>query len=354
MLLNYKLALSPQVRESLLTMSMITLSQVSDIQSPDVSVIIPTYNRLSMLEEALASVYSQEFDGVVEIIVVDDNSQDGTSEIVSQKYPDVHLISFKQNEGAYVARNRGLLEAKGKYIAFLDSDDLWEPNYLKSQVAALEGNERCLCVSNLVNWDTVKDERTTILHKFEFLNLTGFTSPFHRLLVAGSFIWSPSSVVFPRQVFSELGLFDQTHRLGGDTDFYIRCLLAGYRLIFTELPTAIMRKHGQGQLTDIRNQELRRKTRLARADKFHPLVEKCVDIPPIERIRAEIDTHFAREYFREKFFIQWIALSIESAKKDSFGYALSNMIHDIRCVFKIGTRLRKIPSYLQQILPKTN
>jgi glycosyltransferase involved in cell wall biosynthesis len=321
---------------------MITLSQVSDIQSPDVSVIIPTYNRLSMLEEALSSVYSQDFDGVVEIIVVDDNSQDGTSEIVSQKYPDVHLISFKQNEGAYVARNRGLLEAKGKYIAFLDSDDLWEPNYLKSQVAALEGNERCFCVSNLVTWDTVKDERTTVLPRLEFLNLRGFTSPFHRLLVVGSFIWSPSSVVFPRQVFSEVGLFDEIHRLGGDTDFYIRCLLADYRVLFTELPTAIGRKHGQGRLTDIRNQELRRKTRLARADKFHPLVEKCVDIPPIERIRAEIDTHFAREYFREKFFLQWIALSIESARKDSLGYALANMLHDIRCFLKIGTRLRRI------------
>jgi hypothetical protein len=105
-------------------------------------------------------------------------------------------------------------------------------------------------------------------------------------------------------------------------------------------------------LTDIRNQELRRKTRLARADKFHPLVEKCVDIPPIERIRAEIDTHFAREYFRENFFIQWISLSIQSAKEDSLGYALSNMIHDIRCLFKIRTRLRTISSHLQQVLPK--
>ena len=92
-----------------------------------------------MLEEALASVFKQEFDGTVEVIVVDNNSQDSTPEVVGQKYPDVHLISLKKNVGAYVSRNRALLEAKGKYIAFLDSDDIWKTNYLKTQIAALQG-----------------------------------------------------------------------------------------------------------------------------------------------------------------------------------------------------------------------
>ncbi|MGB3188751.1 MAG: glycosyltransferase family 2 protein, partial [Limnoraphis sp.] len=68
-------------------------------QKIDVSVIIPTYNRIYMLEEALKSVLTQEFDGTVEIIVVDDNSSDKTSEIIDHKYPQINLISLKQNGG---------------------------------------------------------------------------------------------------------------------------------------------------------------------------------------------------------------------------------------------------------------
>ena len=324
---------------------MIITSQLSDTQIPDVSVIIPTHNRISMLEEALASVFSQDIDGIVEIIVIDDNSSDGTSEIVSEKYPNIRLISLKQNVGAYVARNLALNEARGNYIAFLDSDDLWETNYLKTQLAALEGNQRCFCVSALVVWNTVKDQRKTYLQK---PNLKRFTSPFHQLLTAGSFISTPSSIVFPRQVFSEVGLFDETYRLSGDNDLYIRCLLAGYSLIFTELPTAICRRHNQGQMTDIKNIEMRRKIRLARADKFYCLVENCVDIVPIEQIYAEINKYFASTYFRNKYLGKWLSLSIKSASHVNLFYALSNIIYDIRGLLRIGTKIRIIFSYLKK------
>ena len=321
---------------------MITLSQVNSTDSPDVSVITPTYNRISMLEEAIASVLCQDFDGVVEIIVVDDNSSDGTSEIVRQKYPNVRLISLKQNVGAYVARNLALKEARGKYIAFLDSDDLWQKNYLKTQLAALEGNERSLCVSALVIWNTVKDQRKTYLQKPNFKR---YTSLFHQLLAAGTFIYTPSSVVFPRQVFSEVGLFDETYRLGGDKDLYIRCLLAGYRLIFTELPTTILRVHDNDRMTGFKTLETRIKTKLARVDKFYPLVEKCADIAPIEQIYAELYAHYASQYFRKKYLRKWLSLSIESARHANLFYALSSMIHDIRCLLRIGTKMRIISSY---------
>jgi glycosyltransferase involved in cell wall biosynthesis len=327
---------------------MIVLSQAYGTDSPDVSVIIPTYNRISMLEEALVSVLYQDFDGVVEIIVVDDNSSDGTSEIVSQKYPNIRLISLKHNVGAYVARNLALKEARGKYIAFLDSDDLWETNHLKTQLAALEDNERCFCVSGLVIWNTVKDRKNTILQK---PNLKRYTSPLHQLLVNFSFIHTPSSVVFPRQIFSEVGLFDETYRISGDNDFYIRCLLADYNPIFTELPTAIFRVHDRGRMTNIKNLEIRIKIKLARAEQFYPLVEKCTDIVPIEQIYAEIYANYASSYFRHKNFQQWLSLSIESARHANFFYALSSMIYDIRGLLKIGTKMRIIKSYLKNSLP---
>ena len=327
---------------------MIITSQLSETQIPDVSVIIPTYNRVSMLEEALASVFSQDFDGIVEIFVVDDNSSDGTSEIVREKYPNISLISLKQNLGAYGARNRAISLAKGRYLALLDSDDLWEKNYLETQLAALEGNERCLCVSALVIWNTVEDQRET---HFQKPNLKRYTSSLHQLLVASSFICTPSSVVFPRQVFTEVGLFDETYRLGGDKEFYIRCLLAGYSLIFTEIPTTILRVHDQGRAADFKNFEIKIKHKFAIADKFYPLVEKRVDIAPIERIYAEIYADCASSYFRKKCLKQWLSLSIESARYANLFYVLSSIIHDIRCLLRIGTRMRKISSSFQKISP---
>ena len=327
---------------------MIPLSLTPNIQSPDVSVIIPTYNRISMLEEALASVFSQDFDGIVEIIVVDDNSQDGTSEIISKKYPEIRLIRLKQNVGCCAARNRALVQAKGKYIACLDSDDLWETNYLKTQLAALKGNERCLSVSALVIWNTEKDHRQTYLQK---PNLKRYTSLFQQLLVAGTFIYTPSSVVFPRQVFTEVGLFDEIYRLGGDRDLYIRCLLAKYSLIFTGLPTAILRVHDKGRMTDFKTFEMRIKTQFARADKFYPLVEKCTDIASIEQIYAEIYTNGASRYFRNKYWSKWLSLSIKSARHANFFYALSSMINDIRGLLMIGTKIRKISSYIKNNSP---
>jgi acetyltransferase-like isoleucine patch superfamily enzyme/GT2 family glycosyltransferase len=277
-----------------------------------------------MLEEALASVISQDFAGVVEIIVVDDNSQDGTSEIV-KRYTNVHLISLKQNVGVYAARNRALLVAKGKYIAFLDSDDLWETNYLKTQIAALAGKERCFCASALVAWDTVTDQKKIRLQK---PNLVKFTSLIHQLLCEGSFIITLSSVVFPQQVFDEIGLFDETYRVGGDNDLYTRCLLAGYQLIFTELPLVIYRKHDKGKLTDPKNLELRKKGRIERLNKY-PLIEKCVGKGSRRRIRAEIHASFASQYFKTKHFLRWLISSLESAYNASPVYALSNMKNDI-------------------------
>ena len=308
-------------------MSMTISSQEAETQTPDVSVIIPTYNRIAMLEEALASVTSQDFDGVVEIIVIDDNSQDGTSEIVSQKYPDVHLISLQENVGAYVARNKAVLEAKGKYIAFLDSDDFWEKNYLKSQIAALKGKDRCFCASAIVIWNTVEGKKKIKLQK---PNLTRFKSPIHQLLAGWNFIGTPSSVVFPRQVFDEVGLFDETCRVGGDNDLYARCLIAGYEPIFTEQPVVICRKHDKGQLTNAKYNEVRLKSRLERLNKLYPVVEKHFDVASISHIRAEVYTTFASNYFRKNCFIPWFILSIKSANYASPRYALFNMMRDLK------------------------
>jgi len=303
-----------------------TLFQESGNQTVDVSVIIPTHNRITMLDEALISVLSQNFDGIVEIIVVDDNSQDKTSEFVRKEHPGIRLISLQQNVGAYAARNRALIEAKGKYIAFLDSDDIWEKNYLKTQVTALEGKTKCFCVSDLVVWNTANNQKQIFVQK---PNLAKYTSLIHHLLVA-SFIYTPSSVVIPRKAFDEVGLFDETIRIGEDAALYERCIISGYQPIFTEVPLAIKRRHSSDQLTNAKNLENRKKHRLARVNKLYPLIEKQFSTVPLQRIYAEIHADFASQYISKNYFLHWFTSSIASAHHASFSYTLFNMMDDMK------------------------
>lgn len=104
---------------------------------PKVSVIIPTYNRAANVQKAIDSVLAQTF-ADLEIVVVDDGSSDDTGPVLRNKYCDRIRYFFQSNQGASVARNRGVAEARGEWIAFLDSDDLWEPEKLEWQLRALE------------------------------------------------------------------------------------------------------------------------------------------------------------------------------------------------------------------------
>jgi glycosyltransferase involved in cell wall biosynthesis len=273
-------------------------NQASNEISIDVSVIIPTYNRISMLEEALASVFSQEFDGVFEVIVVDDHSQDGTPEIVATKYPDVHLISLEQNLGHGAARNRAIKLAKGKYIAFLDSDDLWKPNYLKIQVEALKDRDRSIALSGTEIWQLWSDRKLIFTQKPD---LDKYMSPIHQMLIVFKhFIKSgPSGFVFPRYVFDEVGLFEEKFRIGVDIDMYLRCLGADFNTIFTELPIVTKREGSPDQLTSLKNLKAREKSVFSRIDKFYNLygIANQDIIPPIRHIYVENYLAYAEIYF---------------------------------------------------------
>lgn len=105
--------------------------------SPRVSVVIPTYNRAQFIASAIESVLTQTF-GDFELIVVDDGSTDRTSEIVTS-ISDPRLVFVRQdNAGRSTARNRALALAKGAYIAFLDSDDLYLPGKLALQIQYMD------------------------------------------------------------------------------------------------------------------------------------------------------------------------------------------------------------------------
>lgn len=102
-----------------------------------VSVVIPTYNRAELINRAIESVLQQTYSDI-EIIVVDDASEDETESAVKKiKSEKLRYIRLKQNGGACKARNTGIRAAKGNYVAFLDSDDIWNPDKLEKQMTFL-------------------------------------------------------------------------------------------------------------------------------------------------------------------------------------------------------------------------
>ena len=117
--------------------------------APQVSVVIPTYNRAATVPRAIESVLAQTVSDL-EIIVVDDGSTDDTARVLEEKFGDRIRYHSQPNLGASIARNRGIEEAQGEWIAFLDSDDLWEKDKLEWQFKALEqfAPQCCACYTD--------------------------------------------------------------------------------------------------------------------------------------------------------------------------------------------------------------
>ncbi len=106
-----------------------------------VSIIMPSYNTATLIAETIQSVLAQSYPNW-ELIIVDDCSTDETDDVVKSYLSDarIHYLKNEKNSGAAVSRNRALREAKGKWIAFLDSDDLWTPDKLDRQIRFMEQN----------------------------------------------------------------------------------------------------------------------------------------------------------------------------------------------------------------------
>ncbi len=127
-----------------------------------VSIIMPSYNTASFIAESIQSVLAQSYK-VWELIIVDDCSPDNTDQVVKPYLSDerIKYLKNEKNSGAAVSRNRALREAKGKWIAFLDSDDLWMPEKLKKQISFMEKNGYHFSYTNYAEIDA-DDKRTGI------------------------------------------------------------------------------------------------------------------------------------------------------------------------------------------------
>lgn len=206
---------------------------------PALTIIIPTFNRADFLKESIQSVLSQTFTDF-ELIVVDDGSTDHTGE-VARGFPEIRYVPCPVNSGVSHARNLGIGLARGRYICFLDSDDLWVKNKLETQIRWMESHADCkMCYTDEI-WIR-KGVRVNPMNKHR--KYSGDIFP-HSLPLC---IVSPSSVLMRSSLFEEVGTFDEGMEVCEDYDLWLRITLK-YPVHFIEEKLIVKRGGHEDQLS---------------------------------------------------------------------------------------------------------
>jgi len=234
---------------------------------PLVSVIIPTYNRARMLPKAIDSVLNQFYKNV-EIIVIDDGSTDDTK-VVLAPYMNNILYVTTDHKGAAHARNTGMRAATGKYIAFLDSDDIYLPHKLAIQVPFIEAHPEIgmVCTEfsgdydngyveeyHMRNYHTIWIQKgwryeDVFSEKGEYSTdsiddpIPYYIGDIFQYVLMWTLIPS-NTALFPRAILETVGFQDETIRSGQDYEYIVR-ICKQYRVAFLNIPTYILVHHGK-------------------------------------------------------------------------------------------------------------
>lgn len=179
-----------------------------------ISVVIPTHDRLALVAEAVRSVLAQTLKPI-DVIVVDDGSTDGTAGSLAASFASqVHLLTTS-NRGPAAARNLGVAHARGDWIAFLDSDDLWLPDKLAAQ-AALLGREPAVEICHTDEIWMRDGRRVNQRHRHRKPSGNVFEACLRLCLI------SPSTVLLRRSLFERVGGFDEGLAVCEDYDLWLR------------------------------------------------------------------------------------------------------------------------------------
>ena len=199
----------------------------------NISVIIPVFNGEATIKETINSILNQTFQDI-EIIIINDGSTDATLETIKEISNSRIKIFSYPNAGLSASRNRGISQAKGEYISFIDADDLWTPDKLELQWQALQDNPQAAVA---YSWTDYIDESSKFLKSGRRIKVNG--DAFSKLLVT-NFLENGSNPLISKKALEKVGGFDELLPVAEDKDMWLR-LAANYEFVCVEKPQILYR-----------------------------------------------------------------------------------------------------------------
>lgn len=213
-----------------------------------ISIIIPLYNKEKSISATIQSVLNQSYTDF-ELLIVDDGSTDKGASIAAS-YPDARIrVIHKANGGVCSARNRGIQEAEGEFIALLDGDDQWDKEYLAEQVKMIHDFPEAamwgINFAELNNGQLIRKLATGLPDGYR-----GYVENYFEMKGRVSDLFCSSSVVIRKEIFERMGMFDERLKYSEDIDMWFR-IIANY-------PVAFYDKYMAWYLYDAENRAMNR------------------------------------------------------------------------------------------------
>lgn len=216
-----------------------------------VSIIIPAYNSEKYISETISSVLNQTYSNF-ELIIINDGSTDNTQDIIEAYCKqDIRVITFnKKNSGVSDSRNFGLNFSKGKYISFLDSDDIWLQDNLEKKINILKNTPDIDAIYSFCEIIDENSIKTGIIKKGQHL----FTLE-NILLWEANYITIPSGLIFKESIIKSVNGFNSSLSNNADQDLIIRLLSKNYKIGLVDDITWLYRRHSKNMSSNIQLME---------------------------------------------------------------------------------------------------
>ena len=295
--------------------------------SPIVSVVLPTYNRASLLERAIGSVLGQALTDL-ELIVIDDGSIDHTPDVISKIHDArLHYIALKQNRGHTFARNQGIQHARGEFIAQMDADDVWHPEKASYQVdlfTRYEHLDLIFCNAVSINHNTGRrveyfKQKAQAFQQLQIRELERdaweVLAGFPEVLLVSNIIPHPT-VMFRRSTMESIGGYNENLRGAGDFEYWWRAALRGVKFAYTT--RVLLDKHTDAQSLT--------------ADKVLALMRHLQALQICEQTTRETGRIELLPLFQDARYFSWHGIMLEQIRRGERREAFASYKESIKYV----------------------
>jgi glycosyltransferase involved in cell wall biosynthesis len=280
-----------------------------------ITVVMPTYNCMNYLPKAIDSVLKQEYENI-ELIVINDNSNDGTAEYLERLVMrDSRIIAITtEGVGVSSARNLGIKKASGEYITFLDSDDSWHDGKLKTQLGVHKLNPEL--GMSFTNYDHLTESNQKLVDCFGYWNQFQDCDEQAKILddplnvIFSNNLIGTSTVMMKKSVFKKVGLFDTKLKYAEDWQLWLKvCECFDVAVIPTVYANYLIRK---GSITQLDDNKLSNLESIKNIISYYKSYESLITSKSISRAEARLNEEYADYYRAEGNKIKALLFSFRS------------------------------------------